>query len=161
MEFVNFKAVSKLISQLSSTAPVSSKSVLSPAQKANIKKIIWELTGGRSWWTGKPVPYDDAIPHHILHDPMPPHKTLYGAQWENKFEYFAMLSKGENMKVETLHDWRKIQALFTSMWQKFKEGDIEGAVAHWSNQKDIDDFLYERKSKRYLDYWLNIIKYGI
>ena len=47
------------------------------------------------------------------------------------------------------------------MWVKFKEGKFEEAVAHWPNQEDIDDFMDKRKSRRYLDYWLNIIRSGI
>ncbi|KKK98995.1 hypothetical protein LCGC14_2637190 [marine sediment metagenome] len=66
--FGNFEASTKLISQLSSTAPVSRRSVLSSAQKDLVKRVAWEMTGGRSWLTGEFVPYDEAILHHILHD---------------------------------------------------------------------------------------------
>ncbi|UCC18272.1 MAG: hypothetical protein JSV62_09140 [Promethearchaeota archaeon] len=162
MEYINFESSYKILSQLSSDAPTSSKSILSPGQKDMVKRIIWDLTGGRSWETGEFIPYDQAVPHHILHDPTTG-KTLYGPKWENKFEYFALLSKKRNLEIENVYDRRKTQALFTYMWEQFKVGNFKAATAHWNqyDSKRQSDFLKERSSKRYLDYWLNIIKNGV
>lgn len=41
----------------------------------------------------------------------------------------------------------------------FKAGDFKGATEHWNdyNLQNQADFLKDRKSKRFLDYWLGMV----
>lgn len=117
--------------------------------------ITYLMTGGRSWMTGELIDFDKALLHHILHDAS---GTLYGVDYENKYQYFACLddSKGENQKVEKRSKQQYWEDKFIYMWQQFKAGNYKEATEHWNdldpqNQKD---FLRERRSSRYLDKWL-------
>lgn len=124
-----------------------------------MKSVVYELTGGRSWLNGEDIDFDDVNVHHILHDPITGN-TLYGAAYERSFENFAGLTSRQNtVDVENPSTKHTIEALFKYMWQKFKEGDFKAATDHWNQydpQRQID-FLRDRKSKKYLDYWLSLI----
>ena len=94
--------------------------------------------------------------HHILHDANG--YTLYGVDYENKYEYFACLKNdGENSEVEKASKRSYWENTFLNMWRMFKAGDYEGAVAHWKNDQWKKDFLRERRSSRYLDKWLGML----
>ena len=130
---------------------VSDKSVLNPEQKLLARTIVYALTGGRSWKTGKEISYDEALVHHIRHGSNG--KTLYGGVYDTLKNFACLKGDKENRDVEGAkrQQW---EATFIYMWKQFKAGNWKEAVKHWPNRADRTDFLRERRSKRYLDYWL-------
>ena len=118
--------------------------------------VTYAMTCGRSWKTGEKIKFDGAMLHHILHDETG--HTLYGVDYENKYEYFACLKDdGENNEVERADKQQEWENTFVNMWRLFKEGDFKKATAHWDS-KNRKEFLAERRqSKRYLDYWLGML----
>ena len=90
------------------------------------KTILWSITCGRSWLTGEPISYDEALLHHIFHDPSG--KTLYGADYE-KFQCLAVL-KGDKENKIVENNRRNYEDLFIYMWQQFKLGEFKKATNH-------------------------------
>jgi len=154
VEFIDFDFYKKELTFLSGQK-ISSKSVLTTEQSYMAKTITWSLTCSRSWLTGEPITYDETLVHHIYHDPNPPHKTLYGVDYETLNCLVALKGNKENQKVEG-SDWKKYQDRFIYMWQQFKAGNFEDATRFW-DKIYRDAFLRERTSRRYLTYWLQIL----
>jgi hypothetical protein len=134
---------------------ISESPILSKQEKHMALTIAYALTGGRSWMTGEKLSFDEAMLHHILHDENG--YTLYGMDYENRFEYFVCLNKdGENAKMEGTTVRQYWEDKFIFMWQQFKAGNYKAATEHWNdfNPQNQMDFLRVRKSMRYLDNWL-------
>ena len=117
------------------------------------KTIVWGITGGRSWLTGEQIDYDDTKLHHILHDPNPPYKTLYGLDHENKYSYFAAVTGDENSGVLEGENKKVWENKLLFMWEQFKAGNFAEATKYW-DKKLRAEFLMQRQSMNYLDYWL-------
>jgi hypothetical protein len=133
---------------------VSSNSILTREQSYMAETIVWGLTCERSWLTGEKVKYDETLAHHIYHDPTTG-KTLYGTDYETLNCLVALKGDKENKQVEGAN-WKKYQDRFIYMWQQFKKGNFYEAARFW-NKPYRDEFLIERKSNRYLNYWLKIL----
>jgi uncharacterized membrane protein YidH (DUF202 family) len=156
LQYIKFDVVMNVLDLVSTEARTSTISVLSSARVDMFTEIVWGLTCGRSWLTGEEVSFDDAVLHHVLHDPITG-LTLYGAAYESSIENYAMLTKKQNIgDVEKPSEKLRYQALFKYMWEKLKEGDFRAATAHWKKPYQTA-FLRERTSKKYLDYWLSFL----
>lgn len=104
---------------------VSDASILSPEERHMAKTITWGITGGRSWVTGLEIEFDDTALHHILHDNEG--STLYGADFENKFNYYVALDGiAENNEMEGMNQ-KLMEDRFLFMWEQFRAGNFAEA----------------------------------
>ncbi len=151
LKYLDFEFYLNKFSQLSGKR-VSDKSILSQDEIIIALTIVYGLTGRRSWLTGELISFDDALLHHILHDEYG--FTLYGLDHENKFNFFACVNgNSENRYLENENIRQDWENTFLYMWQKFRENDYISATDHW-NPEYQKAFLKERRSMRYLDFWI-------
>jgi hypothetical protein len=153
IEFIDFDFYKKELTFLSGQR-VASKSILTREQSYMAKTIVWGLTCERSWLTGEKISYDDTLLHHVYHDSSTG-KTLYGTDYETLNCLVALDGDKENKQVEGAN-WKYYQDRFIYMWQQFKVGNFKEATKFW-NEQCQNEFLMERKSHRYLNYWLKIL----
>ena len=132
---------------------VSDRSILSPSEVDMAKTIVWGITGGRSWLTGELINYDKTKLHHILHNPNNNDLTLYGLDHENKFSYFAAVTGDENSGILEGKNKKVLENQLLFMWEQFKAGNFAEATKYWDDDLRAE-FIMQRQSMNYLDYWL-------
>ncbi len=151
LSMIDFDFYQRELTLAAANTRVSHRSVLSTEQNLMVRTIVYALSGGRSWKTGKRISYDEALVHHIRHGSNT--LTLYGGVYDTIKNFACLDGNEENLEVERT-DKQKWENIFIYMWKQFKAGNWEEALKHWEKADRID-FLRDRRSRRYLDYWLS------
>lgn len=153
LDSIDFELLYYEITRKISYNDVLEKTSLSKIQKNWALTIVWGLTCGRSWLSGKKISFSNSLLHHIRHNDLG--KTLYGGFYDTLLNFACLEGDKENSAVEG-NDFRKWEERFIKIWEFIRTGNPKLYPSFWE-ECSKEEFLNERKSKKYLDFWLEKI----